>query len=49
MSSFLQQFAQQFAELDKDNLRRLDDLYTPDVRFTPPSQGKYFSTLLLSE
>ena len=36
MSSFLQQFARQFAELDKDNLRRLDDLYTQDVRFTDP-------------
>ncbi|KAB0487563.1 SnoaL-like domain-containing protein [Pseudomonas reinekei] len=36
MSSFLQQFARQFAELNKDNLHRLNDLYTQDVRFTDP-------------
>ena len=36
MSSFLRQFAQRFAQLDKDNLQRLGELYTDDVRFTDP-------------
>ncbi|PTU02794.1 transcriptional regulator, partial [Pseudomonas sp. HMWF031] len=36
MSSFLRQFARQFAQLDKDNLQRLGELYTDDVRFTDP-------------
>ncbi|MGE8150550.1 nuclear transport factor 2 family protein [Pseudomonas vancouverensis] len=53
MSDFLQRFARQFAELDKDNLHRLADLYAPDVYFTDPLhevQGlaqlqEYFSEL----
>ncbi|PPA04508.1 transcriptional regulator [Pseudomonas sp. MWU12-2312b] len=36
MSSFLRQFARRFAQLDKDNLQRLGELYTDDVRFTDP-------------
>lgn len=36
MSNFLRHFAQQFAELNKDNLQRLDELYTQDVFFTDP-------------
>jgi hypothetical protein len=36
MSSFLRQFARQFGQLNKDNLQRLDELYTADVRFTDP-------------
>jgi hypothetical protein len=36
MSSFLRQFARQFSLLDKDNLQRLGELYSDDVRFTDP-------------
>ena len=36
MSDFLRRFARQFAELNKDNLQRLDELYTDDVHFTDP-------------
>ncbi|MHC8328880.1 nuclear transport factor 2 family protein [Pseudomonas sp. LB3P93] len=36
MSDFLRHFARQFAQLDKDNLQRLGELYTEDVRFTDP-------------
>ena len=53
MSNFLRHFAQQFADLNKDNLQRLDELYTQDVFFTDPLhevQGigqlrRYFSEL----
>jgi hypothetical protein len=36
MSDFLQCFARQFADLNKDNLHRLDELYATDVHFTDP-------------
>lgn len=36
MSDFLQRFAREFAALDKDNLHRLDELYSEDVHFTDP-------------
>lgn len=36
MSDFLRQFARQFAQLDKDSLQRLGELYTEDVHFTDP-------------
>jgi hypothetical protein len=36
MSDFLRGFARRFAELDKDNLQRLDALYSVDVAFTDP-------------
>lgn len=36
MSDFLRRFARQFADLNKDNLQRLDELYTDDVQFTDP-------------
>lgn len=36
MSDFLQGFARRFADLNKDNLQRLDELYTDDVQFTDP-------------
>ena len=36
MSDFLRRFARQFAELNKDNLQRLNELYATDVHFTDP-------------
>ncbi|WP_285419430.1 nuclear transport factor 2 family protein [Pseudomonas sp. efr-133-TYG-5] len=36
MSEFLRRFAQRFAALDKDNLQRLDELYSDDIHFTDP-------------
>lgn len=36
MSDFLRRFAQTFAGLDRNNLERLDDLYSNDVHFTDP-------------
>jgi len=36
MSEFLRRFARQFAELNKDNLQRLSDLYSEDIHFTDP-------------
>ncbi|MGV8918745.1 MAG: nuclear transport factor 2 family protein [Pseudomonas sp.] len=36
MSDFLRHFAQRFAELDKDNLQQLNELYADDVVFTDP-------------
>src|SRR5476651_2164930 len=36
MSEFLRRFAQQFSDLNKDNLQRLNQLYTHDVQFTDP-------------
>ncbi|MFP0198443.1 MULTISPECIES: nuclear transport factor 2 family protein [Pseudomonas] len=36
MSEFLRSFAQRFAQLDKDNLRNLDELYSADIHFTDP-------------
>jgi hypothetical protein len=36
MSDFLRRFAQHFVQLNKDNLQRLGELYTDDVRFTDP-------------
>lgn len=36
MSDFLRCFAREFAALDKDNLDRLNTLYTDDVLFTDP-------------
>ncbi|MFL1525158.1 nuclear transport factor 2 family protein [Pseudomonas sp. O230] len=36
MSDFLRRFALQFAELNKDNLQRLNELYSNDVHFTDP-------------
>ncbi|MHC8324021.1 nuclear transport factor 2 family protein [Pseudomonas sp. GB2N2] len=36
MSNFLRHFAQQFSGLNKDNLQRLNELYTRDVHFTDP-------------
>ncbi|MVV50859.1 nuclear transport factor 2 family protein [Pseudomonas sp. PB120] len=36
MSDFLRRFSRQFADLDKDNLQRLAELYTDDVHFTDP-------------
>jgi len=36
MSDFLRRFARQFGELNKDNLQRLNELYTADVHFTDP-------------
>ncbi|AWM94256.1 transcriptional regulator [Pseudomonas sp. 31-12] len=36
MSDFLEHFARQFAQLDKDNLQRLGELYADDVHFTDP-------------
>jgi hypothetical protein len=36
MSDFLRRFARQFAELNKDNLQRLNELYANDVHFTDP-------------
>jgi hypothetical protein len=36
MSDFLRCFAREFAVLDKDNLGRLNTLYTDDVLFTDP-------------
>ena len=56
MSDFLRGFARQFAELDKDNLERLDELYTADVHFTDPLHDvlgletlrRYFTALYAS-
>jgi hypothetical protein len=36
MSDFLRHFARQFAQLDKDNLHRLGELYADEVHFTDP-------------
>jgi len=36
MSDFLRQFAQDFAGLNKDNLERLDQLYSEDALFCDP-------------
>ena len=36
MSEFLRSFAQRFAQLNKDNLRTLDELYSEDIHFTDP-------------
>lgn len=36
MSEFLRGFARRFAQLNKDNLRKLDELYSEDIHFTDP-------------
>ncbi|MFZ5959500.1 nuclear transport factor 2 family protein [Pseudomonas sp. QL9] len=36
MSPFLQRFAQDFAALDRHNLDRLEQLYSPDIEFRDP-------------
>lgn len=36
MSEFLHGFARQFAQLNKDNLHRLGELYSDDIHFTDP-------------
>lgn len=36
MSEFLRDYARRFAELDKDNLHRLSELYSDDIAFTDP-------------
>ncbi|MHA6494063.1 nuclear transport factor 2 family protein [Pseudomonas borbori] len=36
MSDFLRQFAHTFAELNKNNLQRLDELYSSDALFCDP-------------
>lgn len=36
MSSFLESFARRFASLDAASLNRLDELYSPNVRFQDP-------------
>lgn len=36
MSAFLQRFAQAFAELDRHNLARLEQLYSAEVEFRDP-------------
>lgn len=36
MPTFLQRFAHAFATLDRHNLDRLDELYSPDIEFRDP-------------
>ncbi|WP_341962056.1 nuclear transport factor 2 family protein [Pseudomonas sp. RC10] len=36
MSEFLRDYARRFAELDKDNLHLLDELYSADIDFADP-------------
>lgn len=53
MSEFLRGYARRFAELDKDNLHLLGELYSEDVAFTDPlhevhglsNLRKYFAEL----
>ena len=53
MSEFLRDYARRFAELDKDNLHLLGELYSEDVAFTDPlhevhglsNLRKYFAEL----
>jgi len=53
MSEFLRDYARRFAELDKDNLHRLGELYSDDIAFADPlhevhglpALQKYFADL----